>query len=166
MSPLKLDLTKSAAIDAAINTAEGKATTRTADSSTATALANFAETELTNLGLPKKYWKGAKATYLPGAVCGSYGYAAFGTWLELTYGSEGWFLTGCDRRKVGSGHNGTYERQKLVLSLEQQRLVLRSNPALSDLLYELLKLKADVHYWRNFAFSNATEAAAPMKRNA
>ena len=79
MSPLKLDLTKSAAIDAAINTAEGKATTRTADSSTATALANFAETELTNLGLPKKYWKGAKATYLPGAVCGSYGYAAFGT---------------------------------------------------------------------------------------
>ena len=66
---------------------------------------------------------------------------------------------------MGSGHNGGYDRRNLVLSLEQQRQVLRSNPTLGGLLYELLKLKADLHHWRNLAFSNATEAAAPMKRN-
>ena len=126
----------------AINAAEGNATARTARVKDANDLAAWADAEMAGIGLPKKYQKGAKATFLPGAVCGSYGHAAYGTWLEITRGPNGWFLTGVDRREVGSGHGGGYDRQKLQLTLDQQLKAVKSNPHFAKLASHLAALKA------------------------
>jgi len=139
---MKINLLNQAAVSAAITKAEGKSSARLATVTDACALALQSDREMDALGLPIKYRKGAKATYLPGAVCGSYGHAAFGTWLEITRGSDGWFLTGVDRREVGSGHGGGYDRQKLILSLNQQLQVVISNPHLAALKYHLAELKS------------------------
>lgn len=139
---LKLNLLNEAAVKEAIAKAEGRAKARLASPDHATNLALWADGEMNSLGLPKNYRAGAKATYLPGAVCGSYGHAADGTWLEITRGADGWFLTGVDRREVGSGHGGSYDRQKLQLTFKQQLQVIESNPHLSDLKSYIADLKS------------------------
>ena len=138
---LKINLLNKAAVKEAIAKAEGRAKARIASPDHATNLALWADGEMNSLGLPKKYRAGAKATYLPGAVCGSYGHAADGTWLEITRGADGWFLTGVDRREVGSGHGGTYDRLKLQLTLEHQTQAVKSNPHFAALAYHLAELK-------------------------
>ena len=102
---LKIDSTNSAAIDAALAAANGRASQHTAGVGDITSAATQAEAELTRLGLPASRRTGAIVHYTSGgSVPSSYKYQRTVTRARLIRGSSHWFLTEVSTASVWPNH--------------------------------------------------------------
>jgi hypothetical protein len=129
---MKIKLSDTAKIIAALEEGQGRATARTASLHEVNALAEYAEQKLEKLGLAKSLRAGATAYYYPPQVPNSYDYAASGTFFTLQRGSSDWYLTEVSRGRTGHVNYGANATQQIRLSIDQQMYCVRTNPLFKD----------------------------------
>ena len=100
MTPIKITLANAAKINAALDAANGKATSHTIRAcSEVIAIADDAEARLSVL--PKSERKGATLVHIPaGPSAKSYKYAVKTTRLRMERRATGWFLISAERAEV------------------------------------------------------------------
>ena len=100
MTPIKITLANAAKINAALDAANGKATSHTIRAcSEVIAIADDAEARLSVL--PKSERKGATLVHIPaGPSASAYKYAAATTRIVIERRATGWFLLGAERVEV------------------------------------------------------------------
>jgi hypothetical protein len=101
-------------VQAALDAVNGKAVSFTISSWHAlVAVAECAEKLLKQRGVATKSRNGAVCTYRPaGPQANAYKYDAISTTVEMTRGSTGWFLTGCDGDSVSPR-----QKEKFVVAI-------------------------------------------------
>lgn len=129
---MKIKITDTNKVNAAIAEVEGRATARCASAGDVLGLAKYAEVKLAAL-LAKSHWAGAQAHYRPGRVANSYNYRAAGTFFTITRGSSAWYLTSVSRDDVGSQSYGGGDHYDITLSVAQQLQIVALNPLLSGI---------------------------------
>ena len=99
-----IKITDTAAIDAALATANGRAGAHTYHSALAVrSIADAAETRLAEIGVPKALRAGAVVTALSGdKLPNAYKYVPIRTRIVLTRRATGWFLTEIETTKFGA----------------------------------------------------------------
>ena len=106
-------------ITAALDAAQGKASTRILFAGAVSALATIAEEQLDRLDIPKKYRQGATVIFFEAGLPNAYKYRAETTRLDIERGKSAWYLVGVSRITI-------YPREKGVcrLQLTEQQLDL------------------------------------------
>ena len=113
---MKINIEKKVEIKSAIDTAEGKSTTRCLDPDYIPGFIEAAEKKLKALAIPQKAWVGCRVEIRPEAVPNSYKYSANGTYATITRFPSGWFLTDVRRDQTHSKRYGGNRPGRLHLS--------------------------------------------------
>ena len=131
--PIKLCIEEATAIEAALRAVNGRASTHAWTLlSEIERVANRAERELENLGIPKKDRAGAIfAAASGGELAKAYKYKASGTRVEITRRTSGWYLTDASPIIIFPGARGTTSWLRLTEKQDAKAIeVLRRNYAI------------------------------------
>jgi len=111
-----------AALAAALEKANGRATSHTARPSNIRPVADRLEAQLADLGIAKAHRAGAKAQYVSGdEVPNSYKYARTVSVIDLTRGPSGWYVTAIATQEVWpSAKTGAF----LIVTPEQDAIAV------------------------------------------
>jgi hypothetical protein len=102
-SNMKVNVTNTEALTAALEAVNGRATAHTMAPGQVLDLAERIEADLQGRGVPKKYLKGARVIYIPAGPGKAYArksHHVVSTRVELERGASGWFLTGAERKEI------------------------------------------------------------------
>jgi hypothetical protein len=114
---MKINISNTEKIRAAITKAEGGATTRLLEPEWLKKAATKAEEQLFLLRIPEKEWLGCKIRSNPEKIPNSYNYRAEGTNATLERFSTGWFLISVGRYQTVKFSYGHLRTDYLILSV-------------------------------------------------
>ena len=115
---MKINVSNSEAIIAAIKKAQGKATSFTLSESNVQQAVRDAENKLSNLGIPKKLWKRCYIRMIPELPANAYKYRPSGTYITISKGATAWFVTEISRCQTGTTSGGRRRMDVLYLTEE------------------------------------------------
>jgi hypothetical protein len=129
--PKPISLTKAAQVQAAIDAAEGRATSRTLTADDLAAAAARAEKRLADI--PKRLWTGTTVHVAPHRVPNSYGYRADSTQATLVRRTQDWAVTAVGRARAQTASYGSDGDIRITLPATTDR---------ADLLAALLNARS------------------------